>query len=96
MGRYQRAAEPDLIKQPVGGELPDKLAELLEKVKVSQTAAGPIPALQAVGQLLGRNDGERRIVYLISDFRARQWERPDALRTRAAAHERGGRGNSSG
>jgi hypothetical protein len=81
VGRYQRAAEPDLLKQPVGGELPDKLAELLEKVKVSQTAAGPIPALQAVGQLLGRNDGERRIVYLISDFRARQWERPAQLRT---------------
>ncbi len=81
MGRFQRAAEPDLLKQPVGGELPDKLSELLAKLKVTQTAAGPMPALQAVGQLLGRNDGERRIVYLISDFRARQWDRPTQLRT---------------
>jgi hypothetical protein len=81
VGRFQRAAEPDLLKQTVGGELPDKLTELLAKMKVTQTAAGPMPALQAVGQLLGQNDGERRIVYLLSDFRARQWDRPTQLRT---------------
>jgi hypothetical protein len=81
VGRFQRAAEPDLLKQPVGGETPDKLAELLGRLKVSQTAAGPIPALQAVRQLLGQNDGERRIVYLISDYRVRQWDRPTQLRT---------------
>ena len=81
IGRFQRAAEPDMLKQPVGGETPDKLAELLGRLKVSQTAAGPIPALQAVGQLLGQNDGERRIVYLISDYRVRQWDRPTQLRT---------------
>ncbi len=53
----------------------DKLGELLAKIKVTQTAAGPMPALQAVAQLLGRSDGERRVVYLVSDFRARQWDR---------------------
>jgi hypothetical protein len=81
VGRFQRAAEPDLLKQPVGSETPERLAELLGRLRVSQTAAGPIPALQAVGQLLGQNDGERRIVYLISDYRVRQWDRPTQLRT---------------
>ncbi len=81
VGRFQRAAEPDLLKQPVGGEFADKLGELLAKIKVTQTAAEPMPALQAVAQLLGQSDGERRVVYLISDFRARQWDHPTQLRT---------------
>jgi hypothetical protein len=81
VGHFQRAAEPDLLKQPVGSETPERLAERLGRLRVSQTAAGPIPALQAVGQLLGQNDGERRIVYVISDYRVRQWDRPTQLRT---------------
>src|SRR3990172_5934987 len=81
VGRFQRAAEPDLLKQPVGGDFADKLNDLLAKIKVTQTAAGPMPALQAVAQLLGQGDGERRVVYLVSDFRARQWDDPRDLRT---------------
>ncbi len=91
--RAARPAEPDLLKQPVGSEFGDKLAALLAKIKVTQTAAGPLPALQAVGQLLGDNDGEQRILYLISDFRARQWNEPAELRKELLQLERGGGGN---
>jgi hypothetical protein len=80
VGQFQRAAEPDVLKQPVGAEFADKLGELLAKLKVTQTAAGPMPALGAIGQLLGGGDGERRVVYVVSDFRARQWENPIDLR----------------
>ncbi len=80
-GKSRRAAEPDMLKQSVGGEFADKLSELLAKVKVTQTSAGPMPALQAVAQLLGPSDGELRVVYLVSDFRARQWDDAGQLRT---------------
>jgi hypothetical protein len=80
VGQFQRAAEPDLLKQPVGGDFGDGLTKLLAKLSVTQTSAGPMPALQAIAQLLGGNEGERRVVYLISDFRTRQWDNPTDLR----------------
>ena len=49
---------------------------------VSQTAAQPLASLEAIAQLLGDDDGERRLVYLLSDFRARQWDKPDELKER--------------
>lgn len=80
VGRLERAAEPDLLKQPVGGDFAETLNDLLGKIKVTQTAAGPMHALQTVAPLLGQGDGERRVVYLVSDFRARQWDDPRQLR----------------
>jgi len=79
-GQFQRRTQPDLLKQPVGAEFVDKLNQSLAKLKATQTAAGPIGAIQAIGQLLGSADGERRIVYVVSDFRARQWGDPTDLR----------------
>ena len=74
-------AAPDLLKQPVGSDFAEKtVTPLLDKMKVTQTAAGPLPALQAVGKLLGGSEGEQRVLYLISDFRARQWDQPAELR----------------
>jgi hypothetical protein len=79
-GQFQRRTQPDLLKQPVGAEFVDKLNQSLAKLKVTQTAAGPIGAIQAIGQLLGSADGERRVVYVVSDFRVRQWGDPTDLR----------------
>ncbi len=33
-------------------------------------------------QLLGPDTGERRVIYLFSDFRTRQWDKPDDLKKR--------------
>lgn len=90
VGRFERAAEPELLKQSVGSEFGDKLAELLGKMSATQMAVGPMPAIQAVDSLLGQSDGERRIVYLVSDFRARQWDEPAALRTELLHLDRAG------
>jgi hypothetical protein len=79
-GRPQRGTEPDLLKQSVTSEFGDKLQELLTKIKVTQLAPGPAPALRAIDQLLGGDDGDHRILYVISDFRARQWNDPADLR----------------
>lgn len=80
VGRSQRPTEPDLTKEPITTEFGDKLQELLTKFKTMQLASGPLPALQAIVQLLGDADGEHRILYLISDFRTRQWNDPTDLR----------------
>jgi hypothetical protein len=79
-GRSQRPTLPDLTKEPITTEFGNKLEEMVAKFKVTQLATGPLPALQAIAQLLGDADGERRILYLISDFRTRQWNDPRDLR----------------
>ena len=81
VGRFQRAAEPDTFKQPVGGQFVAELDALLDDLEVTQTSVGPTPSLRSVAQLLGGSDGQRRVVYLVSDFRARQWDNPSELRT---------------
>ncbi len=80
VGRSQHGTQPDLLKQTVGPDFLAQLNSVLANLKVSQTAAGPLAALRAIGQLLGTADRERRIVYLVSDFRERQWNEPTDLR----------------
>ena len=80
VGSSPRPADADFLKEPVDGSFAERLDRVLAKIAVTQTAAGPLPALRAMSQLLGRDDGARRIVYLVSDFRARQWDEPGDLR----------------
>jgi len=82
-GRYG-GTRPDFQKETVDADFAKRLANTLESIAVSQTAAEPLPALEAIQQLLGENSGERRIVYLLSDFRTRQWDKPDELKKRLA------------
>jgi hypothetical protein len=75
---------PDFQKEIVDADFSQRLDKALESVLVSQTAAEPKEALATIEQLLGENAGERRIVYLFSDFRTRQWDKPDELKQRLA------------
>ena len=52
---------------------------LLARLKVTETAAGPEPALDAAAKLCGGPDSDRRIVYLVSDFRDRRLGRRSQL-----------------
>ena len=76
--------QPDLLGQAVEADFAGRLRATLESLDVSHSAAGPIPALEAITQLLGDSDGDRSIVYLISDFRARQWDDAADLRNHLA------------
>ncbi len=80
VAQLQRGTQPDLWEEPVNAELVSRLSETLDEMPVSQTSAGPTEALTAIGQLLGDSGSERQIVYLISDFRARQWKDPADLK----------------
>ena len=90
-GRIDRGTQPDLLKEPVNrNDFARRLDDALAKLSVSQTAAGPIEALKAIGQLLGEGGSERRIVYLISDFRTRDWDDPtDARKLLLELHKAG-------
>jgi hypothetical protein len=79
-GRVALGTQPDLLSESVSHDFPDRLQRILDRLKVSQTAAGAHAALEAIGQLVGDGDGEHRIVYLISDFRAREWNDPRDIR----------------
>lgn len=80
VGRSQRPTLFDLTKEPITTEFGKKLEEVVSKFKVTQLAPGPLPALQTIAQLFGDADGEHRVIYLISDFRTRQWNDPSDLR----------------
>lgn len=88
--RFSRAAhaagrpEPDLHHDRVDGEFLGRLRTLLKSVDYSASAAGPEEAIRAVGQLLGADGDENAIVYIVSDFRAKDWDRAEALRGRLA------------
>jgi hypothetical protein len=82
--RFSRAGgqqRPDLLKEPVNKvNFAERLDGLLGKINASQTAAGPIEALKMASQLVAESNGDRRILYLISDFRTKEWNEPTEVR----------------
>jgi hypothetical protein len=67
-GQELEFADRDLDRQTL-----DAVNSLLESTSVSETAVSPPEAIQAVLGLPDSAEGESKIVYLISDFRRRQW-----------------------
>lgn len=78
-GRGQDGSPPDLLKAQVNTEFGNQLKDLLRAMQPSQLAAAPGPALEAIEQLLGEAKDEDRVVYLVSDFRANEWNDPGEL-----------------
>jgi hypothetical protein len=83
-GRIGRGTQPDLLQVAVDSGFAERLRESLGKIAPSQTAAGPLEALETAEHLVRSSADEQRIVYLVSDFRARQWQDPRELRRRLA------------
>jgi len=88
--RVALGTRPDLLEEPVGADFLVRLRQLLEPLEPSQMAVGPTPALEAIDQLLGESADENRIVYLLSDFRACDWDQPRELRGRLLEMNRAG------
>ncbi|MFH1920933.1 MAG: BatA domain-containing protein [Planctomycetota bacterium] len=83
-GRVSLGTQPDLLEETVNADFAGRLHETLDSLSVSHAAAGPTQALEAIAQLLGDSEGDRPIVYLISDFRAREWDDPVDLKNHLA------------
>ncbi len=82
--RFSRAPgdrpRADLLAEPLTRDFPARLADTLRGLKVGAGDWGPGDALAALAKLLGEPSGERRLLYLVSDFRQRNWhEAPELL-----------------
>ncbi|HEX4148854.1 MAG TPA: BatA domain-containing protein, partial [Pirellulales bacterium] len=82
--RYSRArgasgSRPDLLEDAVDAGFGSRLSKLLGELHVSQLAVGPRPGLEAVEKLLDAASGDNVVLYLVSDFRTRDWDEPEDL-----------------
>ena len=74
-----RDAQPDMLEQPLDADFSAQLEKALGALDVSETAAEPNVALEAIERFPPKPDDEDRVVYLVSDFRAKEWKEPAAL-----------------
>ncbi len=68
----------------VAADFESTLEPILGRHEASQTAAGPEAALDALDKVLDEGRDEKRIVYIVSDFRQNEWESADALKDKIA------------
>jgi len=82
----QGGAAPDFYAETVNTTFVVKdaksprLNELLDRLAPSDSAAGPDVGLKALSSILKPNDTEERIVYVVSDFRAKDWRESEEVR----------------
>lgn len=71
----------DLNAEIVDARFEDKFEEQRRRLTVSQLAAGPVPSLGLVKQLVAEDESPQKIVYVVSDFRAKEWRSPAEARS---------------
>src|SRR5262249_46971706 len=78
--RFSQAAHPargtqaDLAAETVDtDEFPKKLEQTLQSLHVSQLAVGPAEALQAASQTIGDGTEANYVVFVVSDYRTKDW-----------------------
>lgn len=69
----------DFLQERVDTSFEEQLDSKLRPIEASQQAVGLEPALAAVEQTLAETGGEETVMYVVSDFRARDWQEPDAV-----------------
>ncbi|HWL73549.1 MAG TPA: hypothetical protein VNQ74_06735, partial [Burkholderiaceae bacterium] len=83
-GQTTRGTQTDMHRRSVDAEFLSDLDVLLspQSMEPSQLATGPAEPLDALsGLLAGQSEAqENRVVYLLSDFRAKEWDGAAALR----------------
>ena len=82
VGRFSRLAESagdgfDFVPQPLTPEVAADAERLLESAKPSQTAAGPREAIAAAAEFATAGDGSNTAIWVLSDFRDRNWRAAD-------------------
>lgn len=79
-GTAGRSTQTDMLEESLTVGFGDRLAKVLDPLRPSQTAATPAEALEAIDRVAQKRDFEDRVVYIVSDFRAKDWDDPAALR----------------
>jgi hypothetical protein len=78
--RLSAGAQPQVFAERIDDTFRSRLESMLAGLEVSETDAGPADALKAAGRLPLDADHETLIVYLVSDYRARQFTSTAELR----------------
>lgn len=84
------ALAADFNAVPVDSAFEAQLEDQRAALDATQLAVGPRPALELVRQLLDGGSKDAPIVYLVSDFRAGQWDKPAEIRDLLLEIERAG------
>ena len=79
-GAAGSTSQPDITRETVDDAFAARFEKLLESLTVSETATGPAAALAAVERLPSKPEDETQVVYIVSDFRAREWDQAGPLR----------------
>ena len=78
--RAGRASQPDMLEETVGSDFGSRLATVLEPLAAFAIGRRPRPAHWRPPSIWsGPTDGDNLVLYLISDFRAREWNEPGEL-----------------
>lgn len=77
--RGAAGTQPDLLQVSVQASFQDQLEKTLGALHVSESAAGPEEALEAIDGLPAKPDDENRVITIVSDFRTNQWDEPKVL-----------------
>jgi len=80
----------DIGAEVVTGDFADLLDDRQRQFAVSSLAVGPAPSLSLLSRLFETTDDENRIVYLVSDFRASDWNSPAELKQQLSQIEKTG------
>lgn len=87
-------AKPDILEESVNSDFVfkdqqnRKLDRVLEQLSPSDSAVGPEAALKALQTLLKAKESEERIIYVVSDFRAKDWRNSSEVRSLLAEFEK--------
>ena len=81
-GRFSRLAHSaadgfDFVRQPLTPEIAAEAQRLIESAQPSQSAAGPREAIAAAAEFATAGDGTKTAVWVLSDFRDRNWRAAD-------------------
>lgn len=66
-------AAPLMVQVPIDSGFQAELSEVLSGVSCSQMATGPEQAVESLARLPAKTEDETRLVYIVSDFRAPEW-----------------------
>lgn len=71
---------PDLYRVTVDDQFLERVKTALDSIEASETDVSAGAGLEALEKLLADNNDENRIVYVMSDFRSRDWDDPRAAK----------------
>ncbi len=80
----------DLLDEVITAETRAELDAVLDNLQASQTDAGPGPALDEIRRLAAPQEDQQRNLYLVSDFREKDWREAGVLRQKLDDLARGG------